>query len=381
MDLLLPNASDTIAVVMKLPGETCNINCHYCYEKRKPYDSAKFLKPELVRRFLALCNGKPLRVILHGGEPLLIGVEPMRAILGTLRDYQGPIRLAIQTNGLLLSERWLRLFDEQWADIEIGVSLDGDAEGNAHRVDFRDRPTFDRVCNAFSLLAHHGRRCGAIMVVTRQSIGRAETAMDEFASHPAIAAVKLSPCLDYNVVTKAKAPNNRRSIELLNPFGEGLPGWATTPAEYTEFVVKATAVWRTKGYWRQFLLEPVVSIVRGLAGRPVNFTHFGQRKEPFIVTLYPDGMIGSSDELQMPQGRLGHVNDDVPLDEILSYKAVPQLHDRLQRMLAKCSGCTHVDTCNGGSLADRLRLEGSPFEEGYCNAKRGLVDAIARITS
>lgn len=62
-----------LSVILKLPGEVCNINCVYCYEKRRPYENNKFMNPNDVTKFLNLFNGRPLSIELHGGEPLILG--------------------------------------------------------------------------------------------------------------------------------------------------------------------------------------------------------------------------------------------------------------------------------------------------------------------
>ena len=77
MALRLPREGEAIAVIAKLPGEVCNINCHYCFERRKPYPGAKFLAASTLRRFLTVAGGRPLSVTLHGGEPLIIGPDAM----------------------------------------------------------------------------------------------------------------------------------------------------------------------------------------------------------------------------------------------------------------------------------------------------------------
>src|SRR5262249_806540 len=150
-----------------------NINCHYCYERRKPYLRATTLQPEIVARFLALCGARPLRVVLHGGEPLLIGRDRLTLLMRELRGYRGPLRLALQTNGTLLDEAWLDHLDWEWPELEIAISLDGDVTANAHRVDFADRPIHARVARALNLLGKRQRHVGAIAVVTRRSLDRA----------------------------------------------------------------------------------------------------------------------------------------------------------------------------------------------------------------
>ncbi|MGQ4599098.1 radical SAM protein [Nocardia sp. R6R-6] len=377
MELRLPAPGETVLAILKLPGEMCNINCHYCYERRKPYPNAVMLNPEVLHRFLDLCGNRPLAVELHGGEPLLIGRRKMRGILKTLRGYPGPMTLAMQTNGLLLDDSWLDLFDELWPDIEIGVSLDGDEAGNTHRVDFADRPTYPKVVRALELLAARGRQVGVIAVVTRRLLGRADEVLDALGRFEAVKVIKLSGCLDFNVRTKDYRTPNRQSLRVLNPDGVGMPGWATSPEEYAEFLIEAFQHWRGTNAYRSYVLEPFFSIIRSISGLPTEYTSFSERKEPFVVTLYPDGRIGSSDELGMPSALLGTVQSAETIDDLLTLDSNPELRSNLTALLAKCAGCTHEQSCRGGALPDRLRFEGTGFEDAYCDYRRKVIDHVS----
>ncbi|WUI00400.1 radical SAM protein [Spirillospora sp. NBC_00431] len=376
MRLLTPQPGDAIAVIAKLPGEVCNINCHYCFERRKPYPGARYLSPSTLRRFLRLAAGRPLAVTLHGGEPLIVGREAMLALLREFQRYDAPLKLGLQTNGLMLDEEWLDLFAREWPDLTIGISLDGDEVANGHRVDHRDRPTFGRVLDTLALLSDRDIKAGAVMVVTRRALGRAPEALRTFARFRCVRLLKLASCLDYSVSSRRYPSPSGRTILELNPAGQGMPGWATTPAEYVEFVEQAIAFWRDEGYYRNFLLEPVTSIIRTLSGKPTDFTEFSDRKEPFIVTLYPDGRIGSSDHFGMPQSLLGQVDEIGSLDEILDLCVNPRLRDRLTGLMQVCAGCSHRETCRGGSLADRLRYDTGELAEEYCASRRRLVDFV-----
>lgn len=377
MELRLPAPGETVLAILKLPGEMCNINCHYCYERRKPYPNAVMLNPEVLQHFLDLCGNRPLAVELHGGEPLLIGRRKMRGILKTLRGYPGPMTLAMQTNGLLLDDSWLDLFDELWPDIEIGVSLDGDEAGNTHRVDFADRPTYPKVVRALELLAARGRQVGVIAVVTRRLLGRAGEVLDALGRFEAVKVIKLSGCLDFNVRTKDYRTPNRQSLRVLNPDGVGMPGWATSPEEYAEFLIEAFQHWRGTNAYRSYVLEPFFSIIRSISGLPTEYTSFSERKEPFVVTLYPDGRIGSSDELGMPSALLGTVQSAETIDDLLTLDSNPELRSNLTALLAKCAGCTHEQSCRGGALPDRLRFEGTGFEDAYCDHRRKVIDHVS----
>jgi sulfatase maturation enzyme AslB (radical SAM superfamily) len=129
------DARTAVSIIAKLTGEACNINCFYCYEKRKPYPSDTYLAPETLEAFLDGLKGHPISLELHGGEPLLLGRARMRSLLEKLSTYPNVVRLAMQTNGTLLDEKWLDLFDELAPKLELGISLDGDDDANRFRVD------------------------------------------------------------------------------------------------------------------------------------------------------------------------------------------------------------------------------------------------------
>ena len=93
-------------------------------------------------------------LILHGGEPLLLGQTRMRALLDVLISQIGPVTrldLRIHSNGLLLDEQWCAMFREY--GVKVGVSLDGDRAANdRHRVFADGRGSYFQVLDALTLL-------------------------------------------------------------------------------------------------------------------------------------------------------------------------------------------------------------------------------------
>jgi radical SAM protein with 4Fe4S-binding SPASM domain len=375
VDLQLPQPGESLTAIIKLAGMACNINCYYCYEKRKPYPDEAWLTPATLARFLEACGSRPLRIVLHGGEPLLIGVRRMRALLKVFAAYPGPLELTMQTNGLLLSDAWIDLFDEYFPDIDIGVSLDGPRAANAHRVDYRDRPTFDATLRGVELLHRRGKTIALCVTVTGLVLEHAVETMELIGSFPHVRAVRLSPCLDYNVTTTTFPKGNAASLLRLNGTGTGAPGWSTTPMEYARFVAECFDIWR-RDQFRSFLLEPVFSMLLHFAGADVPLTDWSWVKEPFIVALYPDGTIGTSDEVSTPDAKIGTVDSIGSLDEILGFQRNAPLLAGMRRLTEACTPCTHASICSGGSLADRLRLADTDWEEPYCDARRWLIDYV-----
>lgn len=371
----VPGSAEPLSVILKLYGDACNIDCTYCYEKRKPYDQAQVITPELLRAFLQRCGGRPLALELHGGEPLLVGRARMEALVAELKRYPAVVRTSIQTNGTLLDDRWIDFFREHLPGLEIGVSLDGDPQGNAHRVDYRGAPTHHRVEEALGRLARSDVQVGLISVVTRGVLGRAAETLRYFRSFPAVRYVKFAPCLDFNVSGRRRV--GRRLPVLMQP-GDGIPTWGTTPAEYADFIIEAYEAWKEEGLYRSFLLEPVGSIVRSLTGGNTPFCHFSSKKCAFVLTLYPDGTLGSCDEFSMPDARLAHVDEIASIDDVAGFSTNPVLLRDLERMLEKCAQCPYQETCRGGCLSTRRRYLDTVYDEAYCAHRIRLIDHVAR---
>ncbi|MEU3333552.1 FxsB family cyclophane-forming radical SAM/SPASM peptide maturase [Streptomyces sp. NPDC006668] len=146
----------------------CNLACDYCYV----YESAdqswrerpRVMDPRTVRRTAALIAGHArdhglgeVHVVLHGGEPLLVGAARLDALLGVLADALdgvADLRLTLQTNGLRLVEDPALLPVLARHGVRIGVSLDGTAATHdRHRRRPDGRGSHAGVARALRLLA------------------------------------------------------------------------------------------------------------------------------------------------------------------------------------------------------------------------------------
>jgi len=98
---------------------------------------------------------RPLSVVLHGGEPLLLGLPDMRRLIeGLRRALRADAGLHIQTNGVLLSDEFIDLFAKH--DVGISISLDGTAEvHDRNRLDRKGRGSHSRVVAAIARLCMH----------------------------------------------------------------------------------------------------------------------------------------------------------------------------------------------------------------------------------
>ena len=371
------------SVILKLRGETCDIDCLYCYEKRKEAPGGARITAGQVRQLAAMFQGRPVSVELHGGEPLSAGRDHVGAVLRELAAQPSVIGVSLQTNGVQLDEQWLDMFDEIYPGLQIGISLDGDPAGNSWRVGYDASPVYPRVVAALRLLASRGRQAGVITAVTPAVLGRAGEILDHLAAFSAVSAVSLVPCFDSAIrnptaARTARLPASRRLQQASIDSAHG-PAWAILPGEYADFVLAATIRWISAGYFRHLKLEPAVSVIRRLRGLDTSFCHFSDLKCDHVFTLYPDGRIGSCDELPWPQARLTALGDDAGEEVIRSAQRDSALLAEGRKLMGKCAGCSYRTSCGGGCVATRWRQHRAGDDDSYCSYRMRMIDGIAAL--
>ena len=154
-----------IDTVLLKVASRCNIDCSYCYVYhmgdlgwlRQP----KTMSPDTciaVSRALselAFDYGHQFAIVLHGGEPLLIGKDKLAFFLTTLRSsIPDTCAISLQTNGTLITSDILDLCENN--NVTMSLSLDGPKHiHDRNRVGFDTRGTFDRVMEGLQCLRSH----------------------------------------------------------------------------------------------------------------------------------------------------------------------------------------------------------------------------------
>ncbi|WP_256984623.1 radical SAM protein [Paenibacillus sp.] len=144
----------------------CNLNCSYCYMFNLG-DNTYLQKPKIMSESVALFSLKriykyalkenitEIKIVLHGGEPLLCGYEWIEWFINSaeaLRPKEVNVRFSLQTNGTLINKQWIDFFLKH--NISIGVSFDGLRETHdTFRVDHSGRGSYDKVVNTIKTLS------------------------------------------------------------------------------------------------------------------------------------------------------------------------------------------------------------------------------------
>lgn len=144
----------------------CNLDCTYCYvyhgtdtswqnQPKKLSDSTIESIIHKLHEFSTF-QSKGFAIVLHGGEPLLLGMKKLEKLLTGLRQSLKPEKypIGIQTNGILISGEFLDLCSS--CDVSVSVSIDGVKETNDISRIYRNRKSsFDKTMQGIVKLREH----------------------------------------------------------------------------------------------------------------------------------------------------------------------------------------------------------------------------------
>lgn len=154
-----------IDTVLLKVASRCNLDCQYCYVYRSPdqewrrqparmsWETIESVIGRLVE--LQTYQQRPIAVVLHGGEPLLLRRPRLDRLLTGLRSELGAAStIALQTNGLLVDDALVELLAD--TRTAVAVSIDGPASvSDQFRIDHRGRSTFAGAVTAIERLRSH----------------------------------------------------------------------------------------------------------------------------------------------------------------------------------------------------------------------------------
>ncbi len=165
----------------------CNLRCSYCSVGSKECVAALTEKQmlEALEFFVKYAHEKgenQVNIIFHGGEPMLLPAEQydicIRNLIQNHSDFK--FRFCMQTNGTILSEKYLNLFRTH--RIHIGISLDGSQEiHDKQRLDISGAGTYKTVMEHIHVLQENQIPVSALMVLTKPALLSSLDFLKEFA--------------------------------------------------------------------------------------------------------------------------------------------------------------------------------------------------------
>lgn len=349
----------------------CDLACDHCYVYEHADQSWRH-KPQAISCETADLAGlriaehvaahklPTVRIILHGGEPLLLGRDGMREVLTALAariSRLARVDLRIQTNGVLLDKDWCALLND--FGVKVGISLDGDRVANDRHRTFSDgRSSYPHVQRALGLLRRPEFR-------------------HLFAGILCTIDVRNDPIAVYEALVAAAPPN----LDLLLPHAT----WENPPFRppeqpnpYAAWLIQIYRRWVSDGCPVPIrLFDSLLSAARDA---PRRSEAVGLRPADLLV-IETDGSWEQQDSLKAafhgaPETGL-HVRHH-SVDEVVRQLGVSASRRGPRALSAVCRACRVVRICGGGMYAHRYRAaNGFDNPSVYCRDLMALVSEVA----
>jgi len=322
------------STVVIQPTSLCNIACTYCYLPHK--SERRLLSDEVLASVVGTVRdwaeaGRAVEILWHSGEPLTTGPARFRELLGA--PWPTGTVHRIQTNATLVNDAWCDLFEEFRP--QIGVSIDGPAALNSHRVTAAGQPAHDRIEAGIAVLRRRGIPFDVLSVA--------------YVPEPAEAATLYEYAYEVGARSLGVLP-----VETIGVFGGGSTAAREQWARYFEALFLA---WRANPMVDLRELNQVAGYVaqigRGdspalrleeLLARPV---------DPFPTVQYDGEVTVISPDLsgfvhpELGAFTVGNVLQ-TPLDRLLASAAgVPWVRQTLEGVSACRATCEYAAGCGG----------------------------------
>jgi uncharacterized protein len=330
----------------------CNIDCSYCYWFRDAavYDKPKLMGVDVLHRLLQRIEEHVAKhsllefpIILHGGEPLLWGVENFHLIAEACESISSrtgcDIPIAVTTNGVLIDDAWLNCFEAR--NISVAISLDGPAHiHDRHRRTFQGTGTHAAVERA------------ARMLVSRD-IGVTALAVCNPAYRPEQYVAFFAACgiANYDIMIPDATVDEK-------------------PPSIASFYQGLFDLWLEANRTRPTVnIRIIADMITALLGN--NSPTEGVGYKPVeLCTVMTDGSVEAHDVLRIAGDGFTQTMFNIfehPIDEVRNEPRWKAARDASINLCETCRQCKFMNACGGGYLPHRFsKTNGYDNPSVYC---------------
>ena len=351
-------AKPLYSVLIKPAGPDCNMACGYCFYRHKAslwpdgkiHRMSEAILEETVRQVMTQA-GERVVFIWQGGEPTLMGLSFFKKVVELQMRFGGNqiVGNALQTNGLVLDESWVRFLKRY--NFFVGLSLDGPRHVHDHyRLTASGQGTWSRTLEAAKILLEADVDTNALAVINDYSVQFPDD-IHQFLKENGLRYMQFIPCVEPD------------------PDDPSKPAYFTAPAEaFGQFLRRIFDLW-------------LADFKNGVPTTSVRFfdtlLHIYTGNQPpecsqlsecgvYLVIEY-DGGVYPCDFWVEPSWRLGSVASDKLVDLLNSDRQ--QAFGRMKASLPdECRDCRWLSVCRGGCTRHRLPIGRDNALNHFCRA-------------
>ena len=340
-----------LSIMIKPASSLCNLRCKYCFycdvaENREIPSFGLMTETtvqKLVKSALDFAGGESIAFAFQGGEPLLAGIDYFKTFVRLVEENnekKSQIFFSVQTNGTLITDEWCDFFREN--RFLVGLSLDGDREGNRFRIDAKGQSAYFKILKAAEKLKRRNVEFNILTVLTGFCADRCEQVYKFFRDN-GYKYLQFIPCL--------------------RPFGDKSESELyMTKKQFASFLIKTFNL-----YVKDFVRGNYVSVrlfdnyVRMFLGeRPEQCGLCGHCTHQLVVegngNLYPCDFYCTDENL------LGNISQTSVESALTGEKAKAFITESLS-IPQKCRNCRYFALCRAGGC--KRQREHADYCEAY----------------
>jgi len=356
------------SLLIKPASALCNLDCSYCFyldRDSDPYRTqpqrrmSQETLEKLVESWLAYSYPQST-FAFQGGEPTLCGPEFFARLCELQKQYGRngqSVSNSLQTNGVLLNERWCEIFRQY--NFLLGISLDGpEPVHDLHRVNKEGRGSWRHVIRAVELLQKRRVEFNALCVVSTANVERPRE-LYKFYKSLGIHHIQFIPLAEFD------------------QDGNPLP-FTPTPEQYGRFLCEMFGIW-----WpdiKRVRIRFFDNLAESIAGVKPGACNLHESCDSYVVVEY-NGDVYPCDFFVESDWKLGNIHADSWIDMArrqtrYQFAAMKGIHH------AACDACEYQPICQGGCPHLRRARYGNVEDlDYYCQSYKMLFEnGVGKLT-
>lgn len=332
--------------VAKPGGNLCNLACEYCFylENNVPRPAEAVMDDATldayIRNTIISTPSENVEFCWQGGEPTLCGLEFFEKIVALQQRYRGnkTIHNSLQTNGILLNDRWARYLKKN--EFLVGLSVDGPASlHDTWRKTHAGKPSWAKVIQSIRCLQQHDVPINAMVVVSRQSENQGKTV--------------------YRCLTQELNLRHIQFIPLVEPDHIG----SVTPEGWGLFLSQVFDAWLENDVSNVFI-QYFDNLLGVWAGQPATLCTMQPTCGQSLL-VEKNGDVYSCDHFVSPQYKLGNLIQD-SMVKLAGSPFQQQFGQEKSRLSARCKTCHWQFACYGGCPKHRVITQDNEAQNYLC---------------
>ncbi len=354
-------------VLAKPTGPICNLDCEYCFflSKEQLYPGDRFRMADemletYVRQLLESHRTPEVTIAWQGGEPTMIGLDFFRRAMELVEQNRFPgqvISHTIQTNGVLVDDRWAAFFAEY--DFLVGLSIDGpESLHDRYRVDKRGAGSFGRVKAGLDALQARGVDVNVLCTVHAANAHSPLEVYRYFRDDLGLRFMQFIPVVERSseapltIMNRGRGDAKRSERPLYVQAGDHVSDRSVGAADLGAFLIAVFDEWVARDVGEVFV-QHFDTALANWHGEPGAVCVFSETCG-LAVALEHNGDLYSCDHYVEPDYLLGNIAETPMIDLVASEQQVRFGIAKRDTLPAFCRSCEVRFACHGGCPKNRF---------------------------